>query len=155
MGSQIRQHTIKQQQGVTLVIGLALLLILALISHSSAEIGLTSEKAAQNMKLILEAEQATLSANQVAFETDAFVNEALRFIDEPDFTDWPEYPVDLSREDYDASARLSTARVSLRGYSLNSGQSVKQVLLEVDSTAEINQRIDRRVAQGWVRVGAN
>lgn len=145
----------QQQKGVTLLIGLAMLLILALISHSSAEIGLNSEKVAHNTKLILEAEQAALSANQRAFETNQFINEALRMIDEPDFNNWPEYTIDMSQEDHDATARLSTQRVALRGYSLSAGQSMKQVLLEVDSTAQINTRVDRRIAQGWIRVGAN
>ena len=81
------QMNYKQQQGVTLVIGLALLLVLALISHSSAEIGLNNEKVAHNTKLILEAEQAALSANQQAFETTNYINEALRYIDEPQFDD--------------------------------------------------------------------
>ena len=153
MQRQFQVHY-RQQQGVTLMIGLALLLVLALISHSSAEIGLNGEKVAHNTKLILEAEQATLSANQQAFETDDFINDALRFIDEPDFSDWPEYSIDLDTR-YQASASLSTQRVALRGYSLNAGQSVKQILLEVDSTALVNQRVDRRIAQGWVRVGAN
>lgn len=145
----------RQQEGVTLLVGLAMLLILALISHSSAEIGLNSEKVAHNTKLILEAEQAALSANQRAFETNDFINDALRLIDEPDFDDWPEYDIDMSQADHKATARLNTSRVALRGYSLSSGQSVKQVLLEVDSTAELNNRVDRRVAQGWIRVGAN
>jgi hypothetical protein len=145
----------QHQKGVTLIIGLSLLLVLALISHSSAEIGLNSEKVAHNTKLILEAEQATLSANQKAFDTPAFINDALRNIDEPDFEDWTEYQIQMSQSHYEAQATLSTSRVALRGYSLNAGQSVKQILLEVDSTAMINQRVNRRVAQGWIRVGAN
>ncbi|HBF08967.1 MAG: hypothetical protein CMD81_07245 [Gammaproteobacteria bacterium] len=149
------QMNYKQQQGVTLVIGLALLLVLALISHSSAEIGLNNEKVAHNTKLILEAEQAALSANQQAFETTNYINEALRYIDEPQFDAWPEYDLDTRQTHQIATAKLSVSRVALKGYSLNSGQSVKQVLLEVDSTAEINNRVDRRVAQGWIRVGAN
>ena len=149
------QMNYKQQQGVTLVIGLALLLVLALISHSSAEIGLNNEKVAHNTKLILEAEQAALSANQQAFETTNYINEALRYIDEPQFDDWPEYDLDTRQNHQLATATLSVSRVALKGYSLNSGLSVKQVLLEVDSTAEVNNRVDRRVAQGWIRVGAN
>lgn len=145
----------RQQSGVTLIIGLSLLLILALISHSSAEIGLNGEKVAHNTKLILEAEQATLSANQLAFETDDFVNNALRFIDEPEFDSWPTYDVPINQPHHEANAQLSTRRVALRGYSLGAGQSMKQILLEVDSTAEVNERVNRRVAQGWVRVGAN
>ncbi len=148
-------QNIQKQQGVSLFIGIALLLILALISHSSAEIGLNNEKVAHNTKLILEAEQAALSANQQAFETETYINEALRFIDEPDFDDWPDYDLDTRNDHHQANARLSTSRVSLKGYSLNSGQSVKQVLLEVDSSAEVNGRVDRRIAQGWIRVGAN
>ncbi len=149
------QLSLQKQQGVTLIIGLALLLVLALISHSSAEIGLNSEKVAHNTKLILEAEQASLSANQTAFDTDNYVNAALAYIDEPDFNDWPEYDIQMHHSHHEAQATISTSRVALRGYSLNSGQSIKQILLEVDSTALVNDRIDRRIAQGWIRVGAN
>lgn len=151
----VRSPSMRQQQGVTLMIGLAMLLVLALISHSSAEIGLYSEKVAHNTKLIFEAEQSALSANQQAFETDSYINEALRFIDEVNFDDWPEYQVDLDHSDHTATARLSVSKVALRGYSLGSDQSMKQILLEVDSTADVHQRVNRRVAQGWVRVGAN
>jgi len=146
---------LQRQQGASLIVGLSLLLILALISHSSAEIGINGEKVAHNTKLILEAEQAALSANQQAFEIDSYINTALRYIDEPNFNNWPEYALATRQKDHATQATLSTTRVALRGYSLNAGQSIKQVLLEVDSTATIHQRVDRRVAQGWIRVGAN
>jgi len=148
-------QTMHHQQGVTLVVGLAMLLILALMSHSSAEIGLNSEKVAHNTKLILQAEQSALSANQSAFDQDLYVNTALQYIDTPDFTAWPEYTVALNQAQIEAQAQLSTRRIALRGYSLASNTSVKQVLLEVDSQAQIHDRVNRRVAQGWVRVGAN
>lgn len=145
----------QHQQGITLMIGLALLLVLALISHSSAEIGLYGEKITHNTKLILEAEQASLSANQQAFDNEDYINEALRFIDEPLFTAWPEYDIPMGNKNDQAKALVRVERVALRGYSLNAGQSVKQVLLEVDASALISQRVDRRITQGWVRVGAN
>jgi len=145
----------QHQRGVTLVVGLAMLLIVALISHASAQIGLHSEKIAHNTKLILQAEQAALSTNQRAFGEPNFINTAMGFIDEPNFDAWPEYPIASSQSEVVAAAHLSTRRIALPGYSLGTNQSIKQILLEVDANAELHERVHRRIAQGWIRIGAN
>ncbi len=143
-----------KETGAVLIVGLLLLISMTLLTVGGMQSVAMNENMASNSHLQNRRFQAAESAGEFSLDQTAWINQTLTYMDDPDFSDWPSYTVDINDQDLTIQVTLEASSSMMMGYSLNMDGSSSYIRLQADSQSNFATGASTRLVQGFVRVGA-